>query len=238
MEKPDFRGEYLRQPTDAHMPDPRSASFVRYDPAVGGMRSLTLEDHYRAVCDLTTHLGVPEDIKIQFETAKNLYLYAWHVYRFFAVAEHHSLTCLELALRERFGENLPKKYVGRGGRPTLKPFLRYARDNGFIKNDGFARWHERARRMAEQRYSWEKGTEMDAKGLDSITLDYSEVVVTDEDRRWDLIQILVDTLPLTRNHYAHGTRSIHNQVRGTLELVLEIINQIFPAARPELQPGN
>ena len=231
MEKPDFRGEYLRQPKDVHFPDPRSTS-VKYDAAIGKMRPFTLEDHYRAVCDLTTHPGVPERIKIQFETAKNLYLYAWHVYRFLAVAEHHSLACLELALRERFGEDLPKKYVGRGGRPTLRPLLRYARDNGFIKNEGFARWHKRAQRMAEHRYSSEKSAEMHAKGLNSISLDYSEVVVIDEDRRWDLIQILIDTLPLTRNDYAHGSGSISNQVRGTLELVVEIINQIFARAFP------
>src|SRR5688572_27292016 len=106
MEKHDFQAEYLRHPSDAHKADPRIASFVTYDGAIGQHRPLTLEDHYGAVCDLTTHPGVPEHVKIQFETAKNLYLYAWHVYRFFAVAEHQALTCLELALRERFGEDL------------------------------------------------------------------------------------------------------------------------------------
>jgi hypothetical protein len=69
---------------------------------------------------------------------------------------------------------------------------------------------------------------MEAKGLKSILLDDSEVVVKDEDRNWRYIDILVDTLPATRNMYAHGSGSIHNQVRGTLEIVSEIVNQIFP----------
>lgn len=227
MDNSGFSAEFLRQPVNTLRPDPRSVSFVKYDASVRGMRPLKLEDHYEAMCDLVLHPGVSQDVTIQFETAKNLYLYAWFVYRFFAAAEHVSLTCLELGLRERFGEDLPKKYIGRGGRPTLRPLLRYARDYGFMKNEGFRRWHERAQRRAEYRYSEEKSKEMRVRGLESIDLDYSEAVVTDEDRNWNLIEILVETLPETRNHYAHGTSSIHNQVRGTLELVLETLNQVF-----------
>src|SRR4051812_43482451 len=110
-----FDAEFLRSTVHALEPDPRSTSFVRFDSALGKMRPLQLEDHYRAVCELLLHRGVPRDVGIHFETAKNLYLYAWFVYRFFAVAEHHALTGLEFALRERFGKALPKKYLGRGG---------------------------------------------------------------------------------------------------------------------------
>ncbi len=220
--------EFLRSIENATQPDPRSISFVRYDTALKAMRPLSLEDHHSAMSELALHSGVPENVSIQFETAKNLFLYAWFVYRFFAVAEHHSLACLEFAMRERFGNALPKKYLGRGGRPTLKPYLRYARDSGYIKNEGFARWHERAALRARYRYEYEKSQEMEAKGLKSILLDDSEVVVKDEDRNWGYIDILVDTLPATRNMYAHGSGSIHNQVRGTLEIVSEIVNQIFP----------
>jgi hypothetical protein len=228
MEKPSFHAEFLRPVEYAFEPDPRSVSFVRYDSELKGMRPLRLDDHHRSMSSLVLHPGVPEDVIVQFETAKNLFMYAWLIYRFFAVAEHHALSCLEFALRERFGEKLPKKYMGRGGRPTLKPLLRYARDEGHIKNEGFKRWHERAEIRAHYRYQQEKAEEMRSKGLDSIVLDYSEAVVTDQDRYWDYINVLVDTLPETRNHYAHGTSSIHNQVRGTLEIANEIINQVFP----------
>ena len=231
MPEENFRAEYLRPVEFATMPDPRSTSFVKYDPEFREMRPLKLEDHHRAMSELLLHSDVPERVIIQFETAKNLFLYAWFVYRFFAVAERQSLSCLELALRERFGDKLPEKYAGRRGRPTLKPYLRYARDGGYIKNEGFTRWHEAVGRRARNRYDYEKMQEMIDRGLKSIILDESEIVVKDEDRDWDFIGALIETLPATRNNYAHGTGSIHSQVRGTLEIVSQIINQIFPTRR-------
>ena len=39
---------------------------------------------------------MPREIVLQFETARNVYLYAWFVYRFYPVSEHQCLACLEL----------------------------------------------------------------------------------------------------------------------------------------------
>jgi hypothetical protein len=93
----DNHPDYLRTPDTVCKPDIRSpmASFLDEQP-------LTVEYQYSAVADICLHKGVPEDIRVQFETTKNLYLYAWFVYRFYPVAEHHAYTCLELALHERF----------------------------------------------------------------------------------------------------------------------------------------
>jgi len=42
--------------------------------------------------------------------------------------------------------------------------------------------------------------EMKEKGLDSIELDYSKVVVTDEDREdFDYLDVLLNYIPSTRN---------------------------------------
>ena len=70
--------------------------------------------------------------------------------------------------------------------------------------------------------------EMRTKGLDRMRVDYSEVMITDEDRRFDYVEILVDVLPKIRNDYAHGSGSIHRGVYTTLELTMEIINQVYP----------
>jgi len=78
------------------------------------------------------------------------------------------------------------------------------------------------------RYEMEKTDEMYAKGLKQIDFDYSEVTVTDADRNWEYLSFLSDFLPELRNHYAHGTSMLHNQVLTTLEVVSEIINQIYP----------
>lgn len=172
---------------------------------------------------------VPEDIVLQFETTKNVYLYAWFVYRFYPVCEHQALACMELALRNRYEDEAPSKYRNKDGKLYLKGALRYAIDRGYVRHEGFRRWHEAAQRRATLRYEMEKSNEMYAKGLKQIDLDYSEVTVTDVDRNWEYLSFLSDFLPELRNNYAHGTSMLHNQVLTTLEVVSEIINQIFPA---------
>lgn len=53
--------------------------------------------------------------------------------------------------------------------------------------------------------------------------------MTDADRNLEYLNFLANYLPEIRNHYAHGTPMLHNQVLITLEVVSEIINQIYPA---------
>ena len=88
------------------------------------------------------HAGVPREIVLQFETARNVYLYAWFVYRFYPVAEHQSLACLELALRERLKEEIRTGKI-KGKRPTLYPLLKYAVEHELVRNEGFSAWQNR-----------------------------------------------------------------------------------------------
>ena len=81
---------------------------------------------------------------------------------------------------------------------------------------------------AEQRAQRELIEEMDRKGLDEALFDPSKVEITDEDRNWDLIAHLSESLPKIRNEYAHGSDMLHSQVLGTFELVAEFINQLWP----------
>ncbi len=66
------------------------------------------------------------------------------------------------------------------------------------------------------------------KGLNQIELDYSVARVTDIDRNMGYINDLIEMLPELRNKYAHGSKMLHNQVLGTIQMVAEIINQIYP----------
>jgi len=65
---------------------------------------MVLADHHELISAYVLHAGVPQEIVLQF--ARNVYLYAWFVYRFYPVAEHQCLACLELALRERLKEEI------------------------------------------------------------------------------------------------------------------------------------
>ncbi len=214
--------DLLRSVADIGLPDLRSCCYSTFDYEKKEWRPIDISDHYKAIAQYNLNRSVPRDIAIQFETAKNLYLYAWYIYRFHPVAEHHALACLELALRERYSKEIPKE------KPTLHHLLRYAIDRGDIKNEGFREWHAAVKNRAEYRYSVEKSKEMQEKGLDQIELHYEEVKITDIDRNLDYVKIIWETLPKTRNLYAHGTTMLHNTVLGTFEIVSEIVNQIYP----------
>lgn len=208
------RGECLRTPDIACEPDPRS--------------DRTLHKQHDLISCFNLSQKVPEKIRIQFETAKNIYLYAWFVYRFYPVAESQALVCLELALSRRFSEQIPKDgYYPNSEKPTFRPLLRYAINAGFITNEGFDIWHRRAEIRARERFGREKLQEMIEKNLDEIECNYDEAQIEDIDRNWDYLKILKKNLPDRRNYYAHGSTMLHNQVLGTFETVSEIINQIY-----------
>ena len=84
----------------------------------------------------------------------------------------------------------------------------------------------------EGHYEREKLQEMKEKGIKSIELDYSDVVVTDEDLQdYDYLTVLLKYIPSIRNNYAHGSGMLHNQVLHSFEVVSELINQLFAASQ-------
>lgn len=175
------------------------------------------------------HAGVPEDISLQFETARNLYMYAWIIYRFYPVAEHQSLACLELALRDRLKDVIHMREPGSAGRrPMLRGLLKYAVAHAIIKNEGFERWRNRGEINARARLEMDKLREMSEKNLTEISWDDSNIQVTSEDLDWDYANVLVDFLPEIRNEYAHGSTTLHNLALETIQIVCEIINQLYP----------
>lgn len=219
--------DYLRSPLAVCHPDPRSESFAILGE--NGFRSMTLEDYHQAVSVFSLHGGVPENIRVQFETSKNLYLYGWFVYRFYPVAQHHAHTCLELALRERFEPELLK--AGEKRRefgPGIRRLLRYAIEKGYLKNEHFQVWHESAKIRARDRYINEQFQEMRRLGLDEMEVDDSCIEITEADKDPEYVSTFLESIPWIRNHYAHGSKTLHNQVLGTFRTVSEIINQIFP----------
>lgn len=58
-----------------------------------------LDTRYEVLSRYTLNPNAPRDVAMQFEHAKNLYLYAWFGPRFHVLAQKHALTTLELALR-------------------------------------------------------------------------------------------------------------------------------------------
>lgn len=213
--------DFLRAPSNVCRPDPRNEP-SKFAEEHGFGRSL--DSHHAAVSTLILNDWVPEKIQIQFETSKNLYLYAWFVYRFYPVAELHALTCLELALRNRFSHELPPREHG----PGLRKLLEHAIKSNALKNEGFEVWRRTTALRARNRAMYELIERMNELGLEEAEFDEANIVVIDEDRDHDYLGTVRESLPEIRNHYGHGSSALHNQGVGTLQLVQEIINQLWP----------
>jgi hypothetical protein len=196
--------DHLRPPDGVHDPDPRTGGLVILGPT--GFRARTIHDQHDAVASITLHDGVPEDIKIQFETSRNLFLYAWFVYRFYPVVRIHAYACLEFALRERFGDELfeatereqrskyeralksrpksakqPKAIERSKFRPGLKQLLNYAVESGHLINENFSAWRTRAEARARSRSIIESIEFMKRNNVSTLPLDNSELNIVESD---------------------------------------------------------
>lgn len=221
----EFDPESLRPLKYVMEPDPRSPRRTIY--RTHRRKKLTIGYYYKKISRIKLKPYVPERIQIQFDVARNLFLYSWFIYRFYPVSESHVLSCLEFALRERYGNAIPKKYYKNPKMPTLRALLNYAIDIKGIRKENFPDWHMAAKRKAQARYENERFLEMIKKGLKSITIDLSEVKVEEVDRTWDPVANLKEYLPNLRNTYAHGTEMLQLKSANIFKYVAEIINQIY-----------
>ena len=185
-----------------------------------------LAGHHRAMSSMKLGATVPAEVRIHFETAKNLFLYSWCVYRFYMVAEQYVLTTLEFALRSRLSAvGLLRPNEDRV--PGLKHMLQVAQREGLISDSRFTPREEAARKLAHHRHSLEMIKRMEELGLEEMTYDSSDVKPTEEDLAIDWLKRVADGLPDTRNMHAHGTGNLYPTVLTTFSFVHNIIQQLF-----------
>lgn len=211
----------------ALFPDVRSRGMA-YMRADGSISAVTIADRHQVIAGYELSDAVPLSIRTHFETARNLYLYAWFVYRFSPVAEKQALATLEFALRERLKswaeESLvPKRKVPRG----LKKLFDMAAIEGLISNDGLRVNQRWAETEARQRVLMEKTRELSESSLDQIEYDLNAVVPIQDDYSRNWMKILSESLPSIRNTYAHGSSMLHSDVLSTFEIVVDLVNQLY-----------
>ncbi len=165
---------------------------------------------------------------MHFDTARNVLIYAWFVYRFHAVAEQQALTSLEFALQERmesgrYATPAPRSEKLRG----LSDRLRAAREQGLLDNARLPRAADWALERARHRFQFEQIERMTRLGLSSIEVDDSHVQASPEDLQHDRIEAFILYLPKVRNMYAHGSEMLHPTVYRTFEIVRDLIDQLF-----------
>src|SRR6266849_4150437 len=125
----------LKPLSEVYAPDARQGHFMG-----------TLADAHAILTAIALHTGVPINVRQLFDTAKNVSLYSWFVYRFHQVAESVAYSALEMALRERAGF---VEWTGPAAPrpPTLRPLLDQAKKEGWIRNESFLS----LRRMATEK---------------------------------------------------------------------------------------
>jgi hypothetical protein len=206
-------------------------AFVRVNTRTGETHLSSLTDQYEAVTDFRLNASVPEDISVHFETAKNLYLYAWFVYRFYPVAEQQAFATLEFALRVR-QPDFVAQYKGKhrhGHEPGLGALLKRAINDELIRNDRFPQREAWALKRAKARFRYQLIERTHCQGLAEVTWDDSGVIATEEDRNYDWLGTFLESIPDIRNIYAHGSSMLVPTVRHTFDVTTAIINQLYPS---------
>lgn len=192
----------------------------------------SLKRHYSRIDEYVMHKGVPDSIRGYFATAKNILLYTWLSFDLYPVAELHVLITLEMALRERIGEDgmaeirLRDKKKGRG--TGMQSYIKYAICQGWVKNEDFSAWHRAPLNQAlhEQRV---KAVElMKERGVDGIDLNEVELLIPKENN-FDFLSTLTNWTNQARNGHAHGSGYLYPaEVWNNFEMVTEFINVLFP----------
>ncbi len=225
--------EYLRTIDHVCEPDRRSIQLVSVNIQTGMIKDANLTDQHSAISRFVLNKDVPEEIRIHFETSKNLYLYAWFVFRFYPVAEQQALASLEFALRAYL-----KEFVGwyivqhrNGQEPGLGALLKHAIKQQVLRNEAFSCRDRWALKFAQNRYRFEKMKKMMDENIDSMEMDESTVQASEADFNYDWLGAFIDSIPAIRNDYAHGSKTLKHSVLHTFEVVTEIINQLYPENR-------
>lgn len=211
--------------------DRRNTYFVLRNRVTEETRPQELKDHYESVSRFALSETVPEKVRSHFNTAKNVLLYTWFAYGFFPVAELQALNALELALKERIGEDglkaLKKQLKKTGKRLGLQSYIEHAAASKWIKNEDFGAYHRAPMEWARREYEIRKSEEMRAKGLNSIELNYDEIVVPEENLT-DFIGFLIGTVNEVRNTHAHGEVMLYPvSVWRMFEICSDFINALY-----------
>ena len=130
--------EQLKPFDELGKPDFRNTLWIRADG-----QKLSIEEYYSWAEHVTLHEGVPEEIRSQFNVARNVWLYSWYVYSFHQVAEMKAFSVLELALKIRLND------------PCLRAFRQHlteAINQGLLSKDQFIYSKGKDNHMSEQEY--------------------------------------------------------------------------------------
>lgn len=203
----------LKQLSEVREPDPRH----RHD-------SISLDSVHATIEVIQLHDSVPTPVTQFFETAKNLSLYSWFVYRFHPIADFVARASLEMALRAKWETVYHRPPSSR--ERNFKALLTHARDQGWIQATAFRSLAPLAKRRAEDKKLFELLKDAD------LGDEFSIVPATPEEIDAELEEIdlparIVRSTPGIRNEIAHGSEALSGDSAAGIRTMAEVINQLF-----------
>lgn len=210
--------------------DPLKSLSTICDPDVRQKNILgTLQDYHSILTTIDLNGNVPVDVRQLFETAKNLSLYSWFVYRFHQVSELVAFSALEMALRMRYIEENPSDPDKKQSSPTLYKLMQHAKDNKWITNDGFPSLYNHAKYSAQNKKFIEIIETHDFYAEQDVEVDEpTEEEISEALSNIDMVAAITQNTHKLRNDLAHGSSTLHPNSISTLRTVSETINQIYP----------
>lgn len=197
--------ESLKRLEEVCEPDVRQKNLVNLDKEAGVIKPISLEDYHRMANSIRLHNGVPEEVRDQFETARNLIVYSWFYYPFNVTSQLQAIACVEFALKLKAG----CRVVLKGRPPGLKKLLKKAVDEGWVTDNGFTKARE---------------VKPPVSGKAMFRTMSGQVVAT-------YCETMIENLPEMRNYLMHGENLLHSRGSEWVQECAEIINQLF--AGPE-----
>lgn len=196
------------------LPDPR---FESIGLGIGGnFRPFDLLDLHSRLNESTLLSSVPEKIRCQYETARNMVLYSWFVFEFHTLGELQAFAALELALRTKFPnakKNIKRKGVEKTTPLTLRPLLAVAIEAGSIHAEKTSAW---------KNYKFKSESHQNNPSITSGSIL--------SPANW--LNNYADYIANYRNSLAHGEFRLDfmDSIRQ-LDFCADLINQLFPPAK-------
>jgi len=130
--------EGLKKLEDVCEPDGRNLNRYDLDHSTGIATPTSIASIHALVESIRLNDNVPEEIRSHFEVARNLAMYSWFVYSFSEVAAMQALASLEMAVRDKTGDDktafkklLDKLFKGR----ELAPEVSLAKAISWLRNE-------------------------------------------------------------------------------------------------------
>lgn len=192
--------------------------------------AITLDEFYQNIANVVINDAAPLGVRQLFETAKNLVLYSWFVYRFHQPAELCAFGAFEMALASKAETDANDWWLkaSKNKPPSLAILMSEAKRRGWLKNEELSYWKKHQQMAAWQRANSEQIENMTRLGIQEAPAPrFEDFKDATGEPDFDYLENFAKTLPGIRNNLAHGSKTLHPNSVETLELCAELINQLY-----------